>query len=140
MTSESTDVQFEYDKSVVGVDVELGSFEITPEQVKAYCEALEETNPLYADGTLAPPGIFSSVSFGRGQGLDAKVQFGNASFMAGQTNFVHRAVNAPRVTASSQMPAASLAIRSAMSSILSAGAMATIARPPITSKRTSLPD
>lgn len=89
MTSESTEVQFEYDKSVVGVDVELGSFEITPEQVKAYCQALDDTNPLYADGVIAPPGIFSSVSFGRGQALDAKVQFGNASFMAGQRMEFH---------------------------------------------------
>ena len=92
MTSESTDVRFDYDESVVGVDVELGSFDITPEQVKAYCEALDETNPLYADGALAPPGIFSSVSFGRGRGLDPKVQFGNTTFMAGQRMEFHRPV------------------------------------------------
>ena len=33
-----------------------------------------------------------SVSFGRGQGLDAKVQFGNATFMAGQRMEFHRPV------------------------------------------------
>ncbi len=96
MTSESTEVQFEYDKSVVGVDVELGSFEITPEQVKAYCQALDDTNPLYADGALAPPGIFSSVSFGRGQALDAKVQFGNTTFMAGNRMEFHQPVRSGR--------------------------------------------
>jgi acyl dehydratase len=84
MTSdaETQEAQFEYDRDAVGVDVDLGEFTLSPEQVKKYCEAMGETNPLFASGEVAPPGILSSVSFGR-SGLDAKVQFGNTTFMAG---------------------------------------------------------
>lgn len=91
MTSEN-DVQFEYDKSVVGVEFELGSLEVTAEIVANYCKALSETNPLYTDeaaakagpygGIIAPPGLMSALNFGRG-GQDAKVKFGNTSFFAG---------------------------------------------------------
>jgi hypothetical protein len=84
MTSdvETQDAQFDYDKSVVGVNVDLGEFRLSPEQVMKYCEAMGESNPLFATGEIAPPGILSSVSF-PGSGLDAKVKFGNATFMAG---------------------------------------------------------
>ena len=93
MTSETgSEVQFEYDQSVIGVDVELGSLEVTAEMIADYCEALGDTNPLYTDGEaaatgphggiIAPPGLLSALSFGRG-GLDAKVKFGNTTFFAG---------------------------------------------------------
>lgn len=85
MTSETEttqDAQFDYDRSVVGVDVELGEFTLTPEQIKQYCEVMGESNPRFTSGEYAPPGILNSVSFGQG-GLDPKVKFGNTSFMAG---------------------------------------------------------
>ena len=88
----SSEVQFEYDQSVIGVDVELGSLEVTAEMIAAYCEALGDTNPLHTDaeaaaagpygGIVAPPGLLSALSFGRG-GLDPKVKFGNTEFFAG---------------------------------------------------------
>jgi 3-hydroxybutyryl-CoA dehydratase len=91
MTSD-TDVQFDYDKSVIGVEFELGSLEVTSEIIANYCKALSETNPLYTDaaaakagpygGIIAPPGLMSALNFGRG-GQDAKVKFGNTSFFAG---------------------------------------------------------
>ena len=93
MTSETgSEVQFQYDESVIGVDVELGSLEVTAEMIADYCEALGEANPLYKDaeaaaagpygGIIAPPGLLSALSFGRG-GLDPKVKFGNTQFHAG---------------------------------------------------------
>jgi hypothetical protein len=84
MTSETEtgEAQFEYDRSVVGVDVDLGTFAVTPDQIKTYCEAMGEANPQFASGEIAPPGILGSVSFGRG-GLDPQVKFGNTTFMAG---------------------------------------------------------
>jgi hypothetical protein len=42
-----------------------------------------ESNPKYADGQIAPPGMLSSVSFGGQGALDPKVKFGNTTFMAG---------------------------------------------------------
>lgn len=82
MTSEA-EATFEYDKSVIGVDVELGSVEVTAEMIADYCRALDDSNPLFTDGEIiAPPGLMSALSFGQG-GLDPKVQFGNTTFMAG---------------------------------------------------------
>ena len=85
MTTEATqEAQFEYDRGVVGVQVQLGEFTISPEQVRKYCETMGERNPKYADGQVAPPGMLSSVSFGGGGAtLDPKVKFGNTTFMAG---------------------------------------------------------
>ncbi|MSP21844.1 MAG: hypothetical protein EXR66_02310 [Dehalococcoidia bacterium] len=84
MTSEATqEAQFEYDRSVVGVQVPLGEFTISTEQVKKYCETMGESNPKFTGGEIAPPGMLSSVSFGGGAALDPKVKFGNTTFMAG---------------------------------------------------------
>lgn len=83
---------FEYDRSVIGVDTELGSVQVTREQIAAYCQSVGETNPLYTDeevatagpygGLVAPPGMLSALPFGFG-GPDPKVKFGNTVFMAG---------------------------------------------------------
>jgi acyl dehydratase len=96
MTSES-EVRFDYDRSVVGVDVELGAVVLTPKLIADYCVAVGETNPLYTDdvaaqagpygGLTAPPAMLPSLTFGGrgpgGAGLDAKVQFGNTAMFAG---------------------------------------------------------
>lgn len=88
----TTEPVFEYDASVVGVEVEVGSAEITRERIEAYCRALGETNPLYTDeqaakagphGVLvAPPSLVFSLQF-REQAPDPQVQFGNATFASG---------------------------------------------------------
>jgi hypothetical protein len=84
VTTEATqEAQFEYDRSVVGVQVELGEFTISSEQVQQYCQTMGEQNPRYTSGEFAPPGMLSSVTFGGGRALDPKVQFGNTTFMAG---------------------------------------------------------
>ena len=93
MTSEAgSELQLEYDQSVIGVDVELGSIEVTRELIANYCDAIGETNPLYTDeqaaaegphgAITAPPGLLSALPF-RGGGLDPKVKFGNTQFFAG---------------------------------------------------------
>ncbi|MDA0365900.1 MAG: MaoC family dehydratase N-terminal domain-containing protein [Chloroflexi bacterium] len=84
--------EVEYDHSVIGVEVEIGSAEITHEQIAAYCESTGDTNPLYRDeaaaeagpfgGLVAPPGLLSALVQGRGP--DPKVQYGNTTFMSGQ--------------------------------------------------------
>ncbi|MSQ41630.1 MAG: MaoC family dehydratase [Dehalococcoidia bacterium] len=85
-------VRFDYDRDVIGVEVELGSVTITPQLIAGYCAAIAETNPLYTDaraaqagpygGLIAPPCLLPSLAFGR-RGPDPKVKFGNATLFAG---------------------------------------------------------
>ncbi|MDA0365905.1 MAG: MaoC family dehydratase N-terminal domain-containing protein [Chloroflexi bacterium] len=93
MTSEAgSEVRFEFDRDVLGVDVELGSITLTPKLIADYCAAVVETNPLYTNeadarsgpygGLIAPAGMLPSLTFGRG-GLDPKVNFGNTQMFAG---------------------------------------------------------
>jgi acyl dehydratase len=77
----TTEAVFEYDASVVGQQVEVGSAQITADHIATYCAALGETNPLYISGGFAPPGILHTLSL-RG-GPDAKVKFGNSAFHSG---------------------------------------------------------
>ncbi len=81
----------EYDRSVVGREVYGGRLEITADSIREYCEALEETNPLYLDpefaakspygGIIAPPGLLQTAELA--QPPDPKVKFGNLGFHAG---------------------------------------------------------
>lgn len=87
----SGDAVFEYDQSVIGVELEVGSAEITAARIAAYCAAVGETNPLYTDaaaaqagphgGLVAPPGILQTL--GVGGVPDPKVKFGNTAFHSG---------------------------------------------------------
>jgi acyl dehydratase len=80
-----------FDASVIGVEVEIGTFEVTPARVQSYCAALGDTNPLYFDpeiaarsrhgGLIAPVGLLISPQLD--QGLDAQVRFGTTMFAAG---------------------------------------------------------
>lgn len=81
----------EFDRSVVGVDVEVGSMEVTREHIARYCDAVSEDNPLYTDeafaaagphgGIIAPPGLLPTIP--TQGGLDPKVKFGNTTFASG---------------------------------------------------------
>lgn len=82
----------EYDRSVVGHEVLVGRFAVTRELIAEFCEALDQTNPLYTDeafaaqgphrGIIAPPGIVQAVRMDAPP--DPKVRFGDATIMAGQ--------------------------------------------------------
>ena len=82
----------ELDKSVIGQEVNVGALEVTLDSIANYCEALEETNPLYSDAewaesegpygsVIAPPGILNTARLRPGP--DPQVRFGDQSFMAG---------------------------------------------------------
>ncbi len=85
------DAVFEYDESVIGVELDVGTAEITHDRIAAYCAAVGETNPLYTDaaaaqagpygGLVAPPAILQTL--GVGGGPDPKVKFGNTAFHSG---------------------------------------------------------
>ncbi len=82
----------DFDRSVIGIDVEVGTHEVSKEQLIAYAKAVGETNPLYLDeeaakagpyGTIiAPPLFYNMLSLQ--PGLDPKVKFGTSGFDAGQ--------------------------------------------------------
>ena len=88
----TTDAVFEHDASVIGVEVPLGTFEITQERVAGYLRATGETNPLYTDeaaaqagpygGLVVPPGILQTISMAGAP--NAKGKFGNFSMHSGQ--------------------------------------------------------
>ena len=82
----------DFDRSVIGVDVEVGTHEAVKEKMIAYAKALGETNPLYLDeeaakagpyGTIIAPPLFYNILSLR-PGLDPKVNFGTTGFDAGQ--------------------------------------------------------
>lgn len=87
-----TNETLEYDRSVIGVEVEVGQFTVTREQIETFVEVMGETNPVYTDdeaakangyrGIIAPPTFFTV--FRTQGGLDPKVKFGNTGFHAGQ--------------------------------------------------------
>jgi len=82
----------EMDESVIGEEVHVGSLAVSLDSIANYCEALEETNPLYTDaawaesdgpygGIIAPPGILNTARLRPGP--DPQVRFGDQSFLAG---------------------------------------------------------
>ena len=85
--------QFDFDRSVLGVDTEVARATVTAEDILAFCATVGETNPLYTDaatalaagyrGLVAPPAYYSIINEGSG-GPDPKVTFGTVSFAAGQ--------------------------------------------------------
>ena len=81
----------DFDRSVLGVDVEVGTHEVTKENIIAYARAVGETNPLYLDeeaakaspyGTIIAPPLFYNMMSLR-PGLDPKVKFGTSGLYAG---------------------------------------------------------
>src|SRR3990172_5493323 len=75
-----------FDRTVVGVEVETGSFEVTKEAILNFCNAVGETNPLYTDeeaakagpfgGLVAPPTFYAVGRLRGGGSLDPQVTLG----------------------------------------------------------------
>ena len=82
----------DFDRSVVGVETEVGTHEVTAEGIIAFARATGETNPLYLDEEaarsgpygviIAPPAYYTSIKLQ--PGLDPKINFGTISFIASQ--------------------------------------------------------
>ncbi len=89
---EITDETLEYDRSLIGVDFEIGKHEVTKEKIANFAKAIGETNPLYLDeevakagphgAIIAPPAYYTSIQLE--EGPDPNVKFGNISFNASQ--------------------------------------------------------
>jgi acyl dehydratase len=86
------DSELQFDRSVLGAEVEVGQMEVTLDDIRAYCAAIGETNPLYVDeeaaargpygGIIAPPTFYTVIRVG--QGPDPRLVFGGISLNAGQ--------------------------------------------------------
>lgn len=82
----------EFDRSILGKDFVLGTFQVTAEMITTFASAVGESNPAYLDteaakqgptgGLIAPP-IFYDV-FRGDQVPDPQVKFGKVTFNAGQ--------------------------------------------------------
>jgi acyl dehydratase len=82
----------EFDRSILGKEFVLGTFQVTEDRILAFAQAVGETSPQYvnpeaaqktASGGLVAPPIFYDV-FRADQPPDPKVRFGKVSFNAGQ--------------------------------------------------------
>ena len=82
----------EFDRSILGKEFLLGTFEVTQEMIQVFAQAVGETDARYLDtgaadlgsagGLIAPP-IFYDV-FRADQIPDPQVKFGKVAFNAGQ--------------------------------------------------------
>lgn len=91
LDSNPTD-SIDFDRNVIGIDVDVGTHLISKEQVIEYAKAIGETNPLYLyeedakagpyGRIIAPPLFYNMLSLK--PGLDPKVKFGTSGFDAGQ--------------------------------------------------------
>lgn len=94
MAESDTGDGLEFDRSILGVDVDIGEFHVTKEAIIAYARALGETNPLYVDeeaakagpyGTvIAPAGFYTYMKFRPGPNPGLKVHENRLGYMAGQ--------------------------------------------------------
>ncbi|MSQ33040.1 MAG: hypothetical protein EXR60_01255 [Dehalococcoidia bacterium] len=87
--------KLEYDRSVVGVEYELGTVTITQELLVSYAQSVGEPNPIYWDpeaarrgphgGLVALPTLCSIYSFNamNATGPDLKMNFGTTGMDAG---------------------------------------------------------
>ncbi len=88
------DTEIKYDRSLLGVEQEVGPFPVTSEMIVNFARSTGETDPQYLDevaardseygGIIAPP-TFCNV-FGWGVSRpDIKLEFGDLGFFAGQS-------------------------------------------------------
>ena len=89
----TTDEGIKYDRSLLGVEQSIGSFEVTREMILDFSESTGETNPLYVDeekakeseyGSLIAPPTFCNIFINGISRPDIKLEFGDIGFFAGQ--------------------------------------------------------
>ena len=97
----TNELQIDFDRTVLGQEVDGGTIEVTREQILAFVSAIGETNPVYTDDAeahkagydsiIAPPAFVNTVR-GRGQRPDPKIQHGTLTFFANQAVEFHEPV------------------------------------------------
>ena len=91
MTTANTDIV--YDRSLLGVDHDIGSFPVTKEMIVKFAHSTGETNPIYLDdeageaseyGSIVAPPTFCNMFVSGVTRPDIKLEFGDVSLFAGQ--------------------------------------------------------
>jgi acyl dehydratase len=91
MATADTDIVF--DRSLLGVDHEIGSYPVTKEMIVKFAHSTGETNPLYLDedvgrdseyGSMIAPPTFCNMFVSGVTRPDIKLEFGDMSLFAGQ--------------------------------------------------------
>ena len=87
-----TDIEYEYDRTLYGVEHESGPFPVTREIINTYTRSVGDDNPIFTDpdaaraagysDLVAPPAL--CALFERGELPDIKLQFGRRQFHGGQ--------------------------------------------------------
>ena len=85
--------EIEYDRSLLGVEHEVGSFPVTREMIVSFARSTGESSPLYLDeeaaenskhgGMIAPPTFCNMFVSGTSR-PDIKLEFGELGFFAAQ--------------------------------------------------------
>ena len=94
----------DFDRSVLGVEVDIGEYHVTKEEIIAYAKALGETNPLYVDeeaasagpygAVIAPASFYTYMKFRPGPNLRLRSHEGHLGYMAGQNIQYHEPIRA----------------------------------------------
>ena len=87
------DTEISYDRSLLGVEHEVGSFPVTSEMIVSFARSTGESSPLYLDeeaaqnsrygGIIAPPTFCNMFVSGISR-PDIKLEFGDMGLFAGQ--------------------------------------------------------
>ena len=89
----TTDEDIKYDRSLLGVEHPVGTYEVTKEMIVSFARSSGETNPLYLDeevaakstyGSIIAPPTFCNVLVTGENRPDIKLEFGDMSLFAGQ--------------------------------------------------------
>ncbi len=84
----------EFDRSLLGVEHEIGSVAVTAEMIINFARSTGETNPLYLDeaagreskyGSIIAPPTFCNMFVTGASRPDIKLEFGEVSLFAGQS-------------------------------------------------------
>ena len=91
MTTADTDIV--YDRSLLGVDHDIGSYAVTKEMIVKFAHSTGETNPVFLNdeagesseyGSIIAPPTFCNMFVSGVTRPDIKLEFGDVSLFAGQ--------------------------------------------------------
>ena len=86
----TTDEGIVYDRSLLGVETDIGTFELTREMLLGFAKSTGETNPRYVgdengEGDIVAPSTICNVFVSGVSRPYIKLEFGEISFFAGQS-------------------------------------------------------
>ena len=91
MATEDTEIRF--DRSLLGVEHDIGEYPVTTEMIVRFAHSTGETNPMYLDeeagktsgcGSMVAPPTFCNMFVSGVTRPDIKLEFGDVSLFAGQ--------------------------------------------------------